>query len=104
MNYYHVCGKDCQQTCHVSHSDLGFTLCTTARRTDLKNDMWQALGAPQRTWMPKGCRRLPKLPTISATSAFMGATYTILNAPVSTLPSGFRWSPICARGRIHRGH
>ena len=27
------------------------------------------------------------LPTISATSAFMGATYTILNAPLSIDPS-----------------
>ena len=31
-------------------------------------------------------KRSLKLPTISATSAFMGATYTILNALVSTVP------------------
>mmetsp|Transcript_30308 Transcript_30308/g.77306 ORF Transcript_30308/g.77306 Transcript_30308/m.77306 type:complete len:475 (-) Transcript_30308:735-2159(-) len=46
-----------------------------------------------RTTMPYGCSRLVKLPTISATSAFMGATYTILNAPVSIDPSSRRCRP-----------
>ena len=40
-----------------------------------------------RTWIPNVFKRLLKLPTISATRAFIGATYTILNADVSTLPS-----------------
>ena len=43
-----------------------------------------------------GSRRAEKLPTISATRAFMGATYTILKAEVSMEPSGLRCSPICA--------
>ena len=43
-------------------------------------------------------RRSLKLPTISATSAFMGATYTILNALVSTVPSAHRCRPICSIG------
>lgn len=43
-----------------------------------------------------GSRREEKLPTISATRAFMGATYTILNLEVSMEPSAFLCSPICA--------
>mmetsp|Transcript_24203 Transcript_24203/g.60073 ORF Transcript_24203/g.60073 Transcript_24203/m.60073 type:complete len:219 (+) Transcript_24203:2978-3634(+) len=50
-----------------------------------------------RTLTPKGFRRAPRLPTISATSAFMGATYTILNAAVSRRPSGRRCSPSSCR-------
>ena len=48
-----------------------------------------------RACMLYSLRRSLKLPTISATSAFMGATYTILNAPVSTEPSARKCRPIC---------
>mmetsp|Transcript_13447 Transcript_13447/g.42956 ORF Transcript_13447/g.42956 Transcript_13447/m.42956 type:complete len:352 (-) Transcript_13447:1003-2058(-) len=46
------------------------------------------------TVMPNGSSRFPKLSTISCTSAFIGATYTILKASRSNEPSGWRCSPI----------
>ena len=46
--------------------------------------------------MPNFFRRWLKLPTISATRAFMGATYTILKELVSTVPSLRRCCPICS--------
>ena len=46
-----------------------------------------------RTLMPNDLRRLLKFPTISETSAFIGATYTILNADVSMVPSRWRCRP-----------
>mmetsp|Transcript_23096 Transcript_23096/g.68646 ORF Transcript_23096/g.68646 Transcript_23096/m.68646 type:complete len:208 (+) Transcript_23096:4817-5440(+) len=47
-----------------------------------------------RTLMPYAAvKRCVKLPTISATSAFIGATYTILNLALSMEPSGRRCSP-----------
>mmetsp|Transcript_3063 Transcript_3063/g.12241 ORF Transcript_3063/g.12241 Transcript_3063/m.12241 type:complete len:309 (-) Transcript_3063:721-1647(-) len=50
-----------------------------------------------RTFTPYGLSLAPRLPTISATSAFMGATYTILNAFVFREPSGRRCEPISCR-------
>ena len=54
------------------------------------------LPVSSRTWMPYGSvSLLVKLPTISATRAFIGATYTILNADRSKLPSSWRCRPNC---------
>mmetsp|Transcript_52493 Transcript_52493/g.128283 ORF Transcript_52493/g.128283 Transcript_52493/m.128283 type:complete len:311 (-) Transcript_52493:1017-1949(-) len=47
-----------------------------------------------RTVMPYSSRRFPKLSTISATSAFMGARYTILKPCRSIVPSSWRCRPI----------
>mmetsp|Transcript_67494 Transcript_67494/g.180337 ORF Transcript_67494/g.180337 Transcript_67494/m.180337 type:complete len:330 (-) Transcript_67494:959-1948(-) len=46
------------------------------------------------TEMPKDSSRFAKLITISATSAFMGARYTILNPSRSSVPSSRRCLPI----------
>mmetsp|Transcript_35800 Transcript_35800/g.83556 ORF Transcript_35800/g.83556 Transcript_35800/m.83556 type:complete len:341 (-) Transcript_35800:1036-2058(-) len=46
-----------------------------------------------RTLMPYGSNRLPKFNTISCTSAFIGATYTILKASSAKEPSALRLAP-----------
>lgn len=46
-------------------------------------------------------RRLVKLPTISATRAFMGATYTTLKSASRMLPSFRVCSPICAFNNVY---
>ena len=64
-----------------------------------KSKSLQGVRALGPTCIPYFFRRWLKLPTISATRAFMGATYTILKELVSTVPSLRRWCPICTAAR-----
>mmetsp|Transcript_14013 Transcript_14013/g.46409 ORF Transcript_14013/g.46409 Transcript_14013/m.46409 type:complete len:308 (-) Transcript_14013:250-1173(-) len=93
-----------------------FTSCVYVRSPDLRVMMSHFSGVVTMTWVssiccrerdtspvssrtftPNGFKRLPRLPTISATSAFMGATYTILNSFKFKLPSSRRCNPSSCR-------